>query len=443
MSTVITGFSGQFSRNVLISTLLPAVAFVGLCQLFVVPLLPAGLHLLDPPAFLGALDVTITILLAGIVLSSLLYVFNRSIIRWYEGYPWKDWPFARRRRREYVARYNAAAARSRGMLALYRAMPVGDRRREVVVRRWRLARTVADSFAKDERLVLPTRLGNAIRAHEDYPRRRYGMDAITLWPRLISRIDDRYAGAIDEAKVPLDLAINSSLLGFVLAGLIWLAGLLNPGALGEARAFLGWLAEVVVFLGLAHGAYACSIGPAGAWGGMIEGAFDLYRWDLLKQLGYTHVPLTVAEERSVWSGISSQIQFGDLPEVPRIEYGPRPVVVTRDAREDIPGWIHVETSRSVTEVTADGSMTVSLSVRNVDPLHRVAPDVNVRDTLPEGFELEKDSATLSRSGRRGCTRYPASTRLEPIGENPHTFRIGDIADDELIVVTYRAKRRGK
>jgi hypothetical protein len=39
-------------------------------------------------------------------------------------------------------------------------------------------------FPSEQRLILPTRFGNAIRAFEDYSRQVYGADGIPLWIHL-------------------------------------------------------------------------------------------------------------------------------------------------------------------------------------------------------------------------------------------------------------------
>jgi len=65
-----------------------------------------------------------------------------------------------------------------------------------------------------------------------------------------------------------------------------------------------WIGTVVGFLLLSHLAYLGSISAASAWGAKVKGAFDLYRNDLLKQLGYDRLPSTLKEEKNLWDLIS-------------------------------------------------------------------------------------------------------------------------------------------
>ena len=69
------------------------------------------------------------------------------------------------------------------------------------------------TYASD---ILPTRLGNAIRGSESYPDSQYGIEAITLWPRLVGVVEQEYANAISDSKAPFDFMIDSSVLNAVL-----------------------------------------------------------------------------------------------------------------------------------------------------------------------------------------------------------------------------------
>jgi hypothetical protein len=62
---------------------------------------------------------------------------------------------------------------------------------------------------------------------------------------------------------------------------------------------------------------------------MVKSAFDLYRWDLLKQLGYERMPKTLAEEEKMWDTISTQMISGYSPTKPPPEYGD-----TQDSAKD-------------------------------------------------------------------------------------------------------------
>lgn len=64
--------------------------------------------------------------------------------------------------------------------------------------------------------VLPTSLGNVIRAGEDYGPRRYGFNTIYLWPRLVTVLDDAFVRDLERTimryQLPLVVSFWSALL---------------------------------------------------------------------------------------------------------------------------------------------------------------------------------------------------------------------------------------
>jgi hypothetical protein len=77
-------------------------------------------------------------------------------------------------------------------------------------------RRLNEEFPIERTSVLPTRLGNVIRSFEDYPERQYGMDGVTLWPRLVAKINKDHATVIEDAKITFDFLLNSAVLSAVL-----------------------------------------------------------------------------------------------------------------------------------------------------------------------------------------------------------------------------------
>lgn len=129
-----------------------------------------------------------------------------------------------------------------------------------------------------EHRLLPTTLGNIMRAAEDLPGTRYGLDAIVLWPRLYPLLPKELTSILADQRNQLDLA-GRFCLGFLLlapisAVFIWryIWWWLIPGL----SLFLGWIS------------YRAAIAAALAYGEGINTAFDLYRFKLLKSL---HLPL--------------------------------------------------------------------------------------------------------------------------------------------------------
>jgi hypothetical protein len=152
--------------------------------------------------------------------------------------------------------------------------------------------------------LLPTRLGNALRAAADYAGddERYGMDAVFYWPRLylgeLGPADTRTL--VEDYRSGLDrMVLLASLAAiFPFAGLV-------VRAVADAS-WLAWLVSAVVALLVAWLAYEAAVRSAVAFGDVVRACFDLYRRPLMKQFGLA-LPDSLAVERSRWATIMQQL----------------------------------------------------------------------------------------------------------------------------------------
>jgi hypothetical protein len=153
-----------------------------------------------------------------------------------------------------------------------------------------LARERFATYPSAERL-LPTRLGNVLRAAEDEAGQRYGLDTVTMMPRLYPFLSERLADGLGELRDQLDVAARlcvTLLLATMISALLLLPRLLLHG---------WWLVLPVATAVLAWVAYKAALQAAMAYGRLIYVAFDLHRFDMLRGL---HLPLPDAakEEES-------------------------------------------------------------------------------------------------------------------------------------------------
>lgn len=153
----------------------------------------------------------------------------------------------------------------------------------------------------DKEPVLPTRLGNALRAAEAYPGdpERWGLDAVFWWPRLYLIMPDTARSQVDDARATLDqLAVLCVLSGsFCVVSLGLTCAGLNP-AVG-----LGCAGGALL---LSRGSYLSAVTAATVFGDLVRSCFDLFRGDLLGKLGWP-MPPTLPEEREVWKTLSQQL----------------------------------------------------------------------------------------------------------------------------------------
>lgn len=492
MTTILSAISGYFSKSILLGTLLPVIFFVTLSLLFLVPLFPPDLQLLRPLEAIETQWKVLAVTLVTVTLSGLLYNLNMPIISLYEGYPWLNSRIGRRRRRHYARLYTRLDHLRTGLDLLEGAMweaaeaggvassppaspPAGALLRAEVVQRlrsmgafpWLLEdagktpeevwaklieevgkrrtgayRDVPNAFPNRPDLIMPTRLGNSIRSFEYYSDREYGMDSIQLWPRLVAAINKDYAVHIDDAKFSFDFMLNNSLLCGVLSASLLAAGVAYAAPMSEPRRLLVWLFQVALFAWLAYWLYAMSVSRAAAWGATIKSSFDLYRGDLLKQLGYPDRPRTRQEERALWQDISRQMYIGDRPGgKPRehVDAFPRYTgTFARSETADLP--LKVARGLMGTLSPPGGTTTVVISARNEGAV--AAKNLIITDAPPDGFDLQWLTGTV-RANVFGPQSAPAGTReVRVVGANPYHFEVGELGPGHEVVLTYHALKRG-
>jgi hypothetical protein len=453
MTGLLSTISGYFSRAILFGTLLPVAVFVTSFFIVIRPLLPGDLEILAP---LSALDPQWQLLaatLSTVLLGGLLYSLNIPVTKLFEGYVWINTWIGKRRKRHYQAIYNTGSQRIRGMRTLVRAMSAAKAGEisSVLVQlsevskassastwpvlssqvedNWNaLQRNLYSAFPKKSGLILPTRLGNIIRSFEYYPDLEYGMDAIVTWPRLIAKIDPTYASTIDEAKTSFDFMMNLSFLSGVSLVIQIVAGLVYGKPFATPEDLSSWLLRLAITAFLVWGFYHLSFSRAAAWGETIKGAFDLYRLELLTQLGYTVKPVTRKQEWGLWDSISIQMIYGDHPEQGSL--APRytdevPPAFTVQAE---PADVALQITRGVEESLSKRKLTVVMRIRNVDEKKRTANNIFLTDTLKENFHYRWESATIN------------GTVVPVEGRNPYRFALGNLVHDQEVHLHYKVVR---
>ncbi|MET9892805.1 hypothetical protein ABZZ47_21840 [Streptomyces sp. NPDC006465] len=245
-----------------------------------------------PAAVLGLLAVVI---LCASLLSLLLQPFQVRAVRVLEGY-WDRWSltalFAGILVRLQRRRWNAMRARAD------RTAP-GD-----VARRVR-----ADAYRRlagwpPREALLPTALGNALRAGELNAGERYGLTTLSSWPRIYLQVSDRMAAVLSSTRDALDSAVNLCWSSLALSG----AG---AAALYDEPS-QWWLCGAGLVLVAV--AYKGAVTAAQAYAGLMRVAYDLHRFDLLEAL---HYPLPTREdEEDVFAGISALFAGAERPDIP-------------------------------------------------------------------------------------------------------------------------------
>lgn len=220
-------------------------------------------------AFLASLDTSMQIALAvgGLVVGiggsvAAVESVQRGALRLLEGY-WPRWfhPLSR----YLVKRFSEQNAKRRETWG-HLAARYGDLAAEELEAYGRLDAILA-TYPTEARL-LPTRLGNRLRAAEDYAWHRYGLATGIIWPRLWGVMPEGAQQEIAEARKRLDASMRLilwSLLFSVWAIWAWY-----------------WVIPLAV-LGMISG-YWQALEAAGVYGELLRAAFDLHRGALYRAL---------------------------------------------------------------------------------------------------------------------------------------------------------------
>jgi hypothetical protein len=192
-----------------------------------------------------------------------------------------------------------ARLRDRHVRAMKDLRATADDTTATVDARRNAAASLHVDYPPEESRVLPTRLGNALRASEDRAGAYYGFSTAVVWPHLFLVLPERASGLVEDARNKLDAACRFTVSFAVVTPV--LVGVLAPQG--------WWVALALVPAALACIAYEGAVGSALAYGVTIKVAFDLYRFELVDAL---HLPLPrdSATERTENEAISQWLGQG-------------------------------------------------------------------------------------------------------------------------------------
>jgi hypothetical protein len=181
-------------------------------------------------------------------------------------------------------------------------------------RRWdRLTLTDPRDYARRYRefpprreQVMPTRLGNAIRAAESYAsdEARYGVDAVFFWPRLYPLLPDALRASLDAARASLEQMLFVTFL-FALLGPVTVALAIMPGLPAAI-----WVPVTASTLLMSLISYRAGVAVAVSYGELVRSAFDTHRLTLLASLGFAPPP-DLESERRVWRSAAQRLYRRD------------------------------------------------------------------------------------------------------------------------------------
>lgn len=288
----LTAVTGVFSRYFVVGFFLPAyVSLVALWLSASRKFTPGALESHSQTAqlaILGGVAVVLALLLSGL---------SYPITRWAEGYPivrLKRWPLLR------LVPLAALALQRRSYKRLVgirdnRARPDDERAR---------AYAAADKlFPSDSQQLLPTRLGNAMRAYERHSNGRWGLDGVTIWPRIALLLNDGERELLADAETDLRVFLNAA-VGAVGVGIC----LVIDEAVDSGGGFLPWFVRAIPFVA-AYLLYRWAIGAAVRRGLVVRASIDVHRRELYGKLGIRD-PISFSDERQINVALGQLLLYG-------------------------------------------------------------------------------------------------------------------------------------
>lgn len=335
-----SNFLKEIGRSYIVSAFLPAAIFVLLAYFLFRGFIPSALLKQAGQAALFHDYQWVVLFLLTAWLAFYLFSANDYTVRIFEGYLFPEWlkdllAQRQRQRVEEILKQINSLHQARQDL-LYQKEQDGyfdpDKAEQYTDDILRL-RTRLANFSLQSPLsvknVMPTRLGNILRASEMYAYERYRIEEITIWPRLFNVLPTEYIRTLEEKHNHFMFLINSAFLAlstalaslfFCLLGLPLLVSMpamqyLSPKVAGfftvgfDFVSPFGYFLISLALLGFGYVMYEIAVNSARDLGAFICASFDLYRGNLLTQMNW-YPPKTITDERILWDDLSRFLATG-------------------------------------------------------------------------------------------------------------------------------------
>ena len=304
---MISGFTELFGKKFIIGFFSPAVMFalvsLSLTSIFGQTNLDLLASISSPTSIWAASVGLFGIWIIGVILMTL----NRILIRLLEGYgllektpllKWQRFRFKRLQKQiSDIKKKRNTEKKEQGEVS-------PDTRKRYI----KLLTRRRYNFPSNPGHILATSFGNVIRAFEVYSYEVYGLDSIPVWTRIIAVVPNAYRDILNDVKSRVNFAVNTFYLSIVFS----LEYICYSVATKSTPCIWMPFAGLIV----TWTAYRFSISSAKEWGEYVKSIFDLYRYDLLKQMGLAK-PKTWEEERRAWEEICRSFLYWDKITLPR------------------------------------------------------------------------------------------------------------------------------
>lgn len=326
-----TNYLDKLGSNFLVASMVPSLALVIACLLVFDPILNAGAAFRDPQSTYGLVSFGLVVFVFTVIIGYTLTALNTFILKMFEGYiiPFPlRFVYSLRKRSHWRKASDIRERREQLRNEIEELQNQVDQRPDLFDELERklgeyygIASNYQLSYPEDPNDILPTRFGNTLKAAENYPGERFGLDGVLFWPRLVHVIPSEYKMGIDAVRNELSFLVNMSILSFLFAGLSLVAifytmGTANVGV-GGAASFINFAFQITPYFVAMMGGivvsvffYNASLFSVGSFGMVIRASFDLFRFELLKKMGLER-PKNTAEEFDTWYQLNDLIALGN------------------------------------------------------------------------------------------------------------------------------------
>jgi len=233
-----------------------------------------------------ALDQSLLLGFATTLIATVLSSYARPLYRVLEGYSWPG----------RLADHRTQKQRERMADLRKEILSKGASRKEINRKRWQL-----ELYPRDESLVLPTRLGNALRSGEAYGGTQYGLETINAWHLLVAVAPEAVVSGLNDGRT----ATNTWVGGIALSAGFAIAAVATAIASGSTTPIV----YAVVSIALTAPFYQRAVSAAGGYARAMRALIDLGRLPLAEAVGLD-MPATLAEETHMWKAFSNLSGWG-------------------------------------------------------------------------------------------------------------------------------------
>lgn len=185
------------------------------------------------------------------------------------------------------------------------------RKRVLPVRRLLTQRPVGGledwrDYPSEEADLMPSALGNRIRAFERYGNARFHLDILILWYEFVGAAEDQVREEIEAAQQGVEVFLAGSVV-FALFALVSLLPLVNPDTWqtdGLSLVIAGLVGIVASVL-----TYRRAVVQTGDWGAAVTALVNTNRGKVAAAFGFV-LPQSLKQERKLWRMLNAFVRTG-------------------------------------------------------------------------------------------------------------------------------------